>query len=234
MFDTIRAMVNQKESFLETAELLTEEATEFQVSHMFTEADDDLFDLDRDEDDEVDKPDDDDGEVKDGDNDEDQAEDMMDSKISTDNQVDQTDDDDALLSVTLDMRSNTIPDILPVPPMNAGDAVTDDVPSTRVEDGFDDGSIEVESMMTEAITIDDGDGKKSGKDKSAEEDQADDEGDGDNAVTDAIMDKVADSEAGDEFTGDAADDDLRVKLQDRMDKLQKEILSVKDMIKKSI
>ena len=45
--------------------------------------------------------------------------------------------DDDLLSVTIDLKSNTITDVLPVPPDNAGEAVNDDILSTRVDSGFE-------------------------------------------------------------------------------------------------
>ena len=45
--------------------------------------------------------------------------------------------DDDLLSVTIDLKSNTMTDVLPVPPDNAGEAVNDDILSTRVDSGFE-------------------------------------------------------------------------------------------------
>lgn len=45
--------------------------------------------------------------------------------------------DDDLLSVTIDLKSNTMTDVLPVPPDNAGEAISDDILSTRVDSGFE-------------------------------------------------------------------------------------------------
>lgn len=48
--------------------------------------------------------------------------------------------DDDILSVTIDLKSNTMTDILPIPPDNAGEAVNDDILSTRVDSGFEESS----------------------------------------------------------------------------------------------
>ena len=53
----------------------------------------------------------------------------------TGEQIEVTDDD--LLSVTIDLKSNTMTDVLPVPPDNAGEAISDDILSTRVDSGFE-------------------------------------------------------------------------------------------------
>lgn len=46
------------------------------------------------------------------------------------------DDIDDFLNVTIDLGSNTLTDVLPIPPSNAGEAIADDVLSTRVDSGF--------------------------------------------------------------------------------------------------
>ena len=43
---------------------------------------------------------------------------------------------DDLLNISIDLRSNTIADVLPVPPDNAGEAIADDILATRVDSGF--------------------------------------------------------------------------------------------------
>ena len=43
---------------------------------------------------------------------------------------------DDFLNVTIDLKSNTLTDILPIPPANANEAIADDVLSTRVDAGF--------------------------------------------------------------------------------------------------
>lgn len=242
MFETIRAMVNQKETFSETASLLTEEAAELSVNRLFFEAKDDLFNLDDDDeatggerDPEDDEPEEDEIPGK--------ADDLMSVRFSPatkDDAPDQATDDADLMSVTIDLRSNTNTDVLPVPPLNAGDAVQGDMMSTRIEDGFaESGEPEVDDdvidMMTEAIKID-GDEKAEPKKAKADEPDtsADDsaETDDTNSVTDAVMDKVADSEFGD-MAGDQPSD-VSSKLQEKLDKLQADIIRVKDLVRKSI
>lgn len=47
------------------------------------------------------------------------------------------DDIDDFLNVSVDLRSNTITDVLPVPPNNAGEAIaSDDILSSRIDSGF--------------------------------------------------------------------------------------------------
>lgn len=47
-----------------------------------------------------------------------------------------SDDIDDFLNITIDLKSNTITDVLPVPPSNAGEALADDILATRVDSGF--------------------------------------------------------------------------------------------------
>ena len=46
-------------------------------------------------------------------------------------------DDNDILSVTIDLKSNTVTDVLPIPPDNAGEALSDDILATRVDSGFE-------------------------------------------------------------------------------------------------
>lgn len=244
MFDTIRAMVDQKVNFSETASLLIEEASELPVSQLFFEAKDDLFNLD--DGDNVT----DDGEAAEedeGDEVPDKVDDMMSVRLFSpaekDDAPDQATDDADLMSVTIDLRSNTNTDVLPVPPFNAGDAVQDDMLSTRIDDGFAEsgepetaGDEEPEvDAMTEAIKID-GDEKaektEPKKAKADEPDEVPDDTEDTSSVTDAVMDKVADSEFGD--TGGEPTSDVNLKLQEKLDKLQADIIRVKDLVRKNI
>jgi hypothetical protein len=53
-----------------------------------------------------------------------------------------TDEADDFLSVSVDLKTNTINDILPIPPRGASEAINDDVLNTRIDSGFDDASID--------------------------------------------------------------------------------------------
>lgn len=240
MFDTIRAMVDQKVNFSETASLLIEEASELPVNRLFFEAKDDMFNLD--DDDSVT----DDGDAAAEDEDEevpDRLDDMMSVRLSPaekDDAPNQATDDADLMSVTIDLRSNTNTDVLPVPPLNAGDAVQDDMLSTRIDDGFAENS-EPETagdeepevdMMTEAIKIDGDEKTEPKKAKADEPDEVPDDTEDTSSVTDAVMDKVADSEFGD--TGGEPSSDVNLKLQEKLDKLQADIIRVKDLVRKNI
>lgn len=145
--------------------------------------------------------------------------------------------DDGILSLELDLGTNTPKDILPVPPANAGDAVAgDDMGTQRIDSGFG-GDDEISSvastenieddLLSEAITIADSDpeekpseGETSSTEAPAEgdiniEDPVSEPGDTseDNPVTAAVKDKVAEAEEpaydGD---ADAIKEDLMKKL----------------------
>lgn len=122
--------------------------------------------------------------------------------------------DNDLLSMEIDMGSNTPKDILPVPPAGAGEALLDQSISQRVDTGFgkseelsdeppesnEDPSIsETDDMMTEAITLaDEPTEGEDQKDAPVDEEPADEESGEESEVTSAVKDKVAEAELDEE------------------------------------
>ena len=62
-------------------------------------------------------------------------------------------DTDDLLNISIDLRSNTIADVLPVPPDNAGEAISDDILSTRVDSGFEESASHADKKSYEIKTL---------------------------------------------------------------------------------
>ena len=237
MLNGIKSIINRKEEFLESAQIIYEDA----INDIENRIVEDVEKPDPDEDpkdDELNNNPDDTGDPDiDNEDDNDPEElDIMGMDINDpdgiipdegssifDQKLDDgivEDDDSAILSMTIDIKTNTLTDILPVPPLNAGDALTDNVMSTKVEDGF-----------TEAISID------AGADDTTSDVKPDDgkPAAGANAVTDAVIDKVNDATAPTNTnTPDSSDADAKDKLLDKLDKLNKGIMNMKEDIKKYI
>jgi hypothetical protein len=243
MLNAIKSIINRKEEFLESAQIIYEDAvndvedriidTEGQPAttdniNENVPSTDEPKNINETDDNEPDDVDDGDGldimnmdinnpnAITPGDSA------IFDMKLSDDKSP--VDDDSDILSMTIDIKTNTLIDVLPVPPLNAGDAVSENIMSTKVEDGF-----------TEAINIDasadDGNGKPAGDNTT--DNKIDDEPEKDtNPVTDAVIDKVNDANT----TPAPADtdDDAKSKLLDKLDKLNKSIVNMKEDIKKYI
>jgi len=149
MLNTIRDLINQKREFMESAAILYEDMTEINLddNQLFSEAEDDEEDLSEDDaDGEEDDDDDEEDETPEGE--ENEMDGIMNSPLDVDAvggeeqlpapaEIPAQDDID-LMDVTVDLRSNTVTDVLPVPPMNASDALTDDVMSVKISSGFGD------------------------------------------------------------------------------------------------
>lgn len=139
-----------------------------------------------------------------------------------------------ITNVELNVSTNNLADVLPVPPMNATDAVVSDTMDTITDDGFDNEPITSNTMesvddgfddfelFSEAITID-----ANADDKPEDEKPADDNAE--NNVTSAVLDKVNDVN-----TEIEPDKDSKDKLLDKLDKLNRGILDLKENIKKQL
>jgi hypothetical protein len=107
------------------------------------------------------------------------------------------DDTDSILSMEIDLKSNTMKDTLPTPPASASDAIADDdIMSQRVDDGFGDEEPTGESteeptdgfdILSEAIDM--GDTPEEPSDEAPDAGNAEE-----NSVTKAVKDKVAEAE----------------------------------------
>jgi hypothetical protein len=139
------------------------------------------------------------------------------------------DNDDDILSMEIDMQSNTPTDTLPIPPAGAAGAIVsdDDIATQNIDSGFGnsepddisgaDVSAPVSSTVaptgessgyTEAITIDGAEGNDDRGDGSSDDSGTPDEGmsdEGENGVTSAVRDKVAEADTGDEGLEDMDD-----------------------------
>jgi len=224
MLKNVKAMILQKNEFLEAAQILFEDSTESNIDDLIIlgESANDLP-KDDEEDDDDDKgekgegqeeddledneghEDDDDQELGadlnnlplDGDDDGDDKdkdtggdEDLLDASIDGDGEIQPSlsdtddlpavsgdpanDDVEDFLNITLDLRSNTITDILPVPPSNAAEAIaSDDIMNTRIDSGFGDETpapgavvpLEEDDMLNESI---DDEGTEEAAEKSQE------------------------------------------------------------------
>lgn len=133
------------------------------------------------------------------------------------------DDNNDLLDVTIDLQSNTINDILPVPPRNAAEAIAGDEMNQHVPSGFENdennnddildetsGEDENESnQFAEAISLNgsDEDNKDSTdniEDAAADTSDSQEQSEEENEVTSAVRDKVA--EADEDILDDTADE----------------------------
>lgn len=169
MLNMIKNLINEKTSFLEEASMIYEDATSGQIDDSIIlgedTSDDEVksgedsnekeFEI-RDEDENDSFEDENEAEEDEGHSDEDS--DIMDTPVenepetpgdsndllnqsinSTDNQDTPHDDVDDILNVEINLKSNTMSDVLPVPPASAGEAVPsdDDTLNTRIDSGFE-------------------------------------------------------------------------------------------------
>ena len=186
MLSEIKALINKKRDFLETAEMLYEDITGIPDDDLiyYAEEDelpDDDTDTDDMESDDIEEPSEEPDDLMDTSIDDDAAEpepaepevdtndDLMNTPIDSvpgegEPSVDMepsTDDIDDLLSVSINLSSNTLSDVLPVPPMNAADAIADDtgddLMSSQIDDGYD-SDVEPEDVPADTgdTEIDDG------------------------------------------------------------------------------
>lgn len=147
-----------------------------------------------------------------------------------------------ITNVELNTSTNNVADILPVPPMNASDAVVSDTMGTKIDDGFDntpvvnstmesfdnvfDDGFDDMNLFNEAIVIDASEDETPDESKPevVDEPTTDDK---ENKVTSAVLDKV--NEVGTDTTPEK---DSKDKLLDKLDKLDRGILDLKENIKK--
>lgn len=156
---------------------------------------------------------------------------------------------DDILSTSIDLKSNTMKDVLPVPPEGANDAIAGDDMQTRVDSGFEkeeepETNNESGDILTEAITLGDApaEGGDSGGDAAAPtgdittdpppaevsgdasggDAPADGSTEGENSVTSAVRDKVAESEL------DTAGEDKTVGKDELLKKLGSITKSLED------
>lgn len=148
------------------------------------------------------------------------------------------DDIDNILDMSIDLKSNTAKDILPVPPVNAGEAIaSDDILSQKIDSGFSNeenpenpelpNEDEGNDLLSEAITLDDSNKSESegGSDEGTEESSSEngstnEEGSKgeESIVTSAVRDKVNEADTEESLTDDLSDnsnskkDDLLKKL----------------------
>lgn len=163
---------------------------------------------------------------------------------SFDNEPTELSDDD-ILSVTIDLKSNTMTDVLPIPPDNAGEAVNDDILSTRVDSGFDETNIQSEppavqtessNSFLEGITLG-GDGDSSDEDN---EPAPDEEPADENEVTSAVKDKVAEAESEEEPLVDdgedlgSGDSSAKEALMKKLSSITKSLEDAKNAVLKSL
>lgn len=147
-------------------------------------------------------------------------------------------DTDDILNVSIDLKSNTVNDVLPVPPSNAGEAIaSDDILSQKIDSGFGNeensenpelsNEDEGNDLLSEAITLDDSDkgepegGSDEGTEESSSENgSTNEEGSKgeESLVTSAVRDKVNEADTEESLTDDLSDnsnskkDDLLKKL----------------------
>ena len=133
---------------------------------------------------------------------------------------------DDLLSVTIDLKSNTMTDVLPIPPDNAGEAVNDDILSTRVDSGFEEKE-PTSDTFSEAISLG-GDDNNSSTEENDDTNEASDDtaSKEENDVTSAVKDKVAEVDGEDEPRDDGSDDDLGGGASSAKEELMKKLSSI--------
>ena len=167
---------------------------------------------------------------------------------SFDNEPTELSDDD-ILSVTIDLKSNTMTDVLPIPPDNAGEAVNDDILSTRVDSGFDETNIQSEppavqtessNSFLEGITLGgDGDSSDEDNEPAPDEEPADENAD-ENEVTSAVKDKVAEAESEEEPLVDdgedlgSGDSSAKEALMKKLSSITKSLEDAKNAVLKSL
>lgn len=213
MLKNVKAMILEKQEYLEAAQILFEDATQSNIDDLIvlgeSKEDDILDDDEKDDDDLPGGSDDDQEDDEEDEEDDDQGDDMDLGNMPLDDSEPKDDDkqepagseeDDILktsiedemsgtlsatddlpslvgkqtgepindniddfLNVTIDLRSNTLTDILPIPPNNADEAIADDILSTRVDSGFGEdsnaaaelpmGESEEDDLLNESLSI---------------------------------------------------------------------------------
>lgn len=161
MLESIKSIINKKEEFLESAQIIYEDAIDDIENYITSNDNQPVVESNESGDDPTKTEDttpepakdndgkDNDDDIKDDDKDDldimstdinnpdaltPQSTDIFDTKLN--DIVDSKDDDSDIFNVSIDIKTNTLTDILPVPPMNAGDAVADDIMNTNIGDGF--------------------------------------------------------------------------------------------------
>lgn len=247
MLESIKELINQKQEFLEAAQFIFEDVVSGDLDDRIILGESNDEDDDDDSEDKNDHDDDDDDdekkEIGDTSDDpvlEDDTEEVSepesdllgasidgaDISTSTDTPsgdpiIDPIDD---ILSVQINLASNTISDVLPVPPGNAGEAIggAEDLLAQRIDSGFEEGPVDPsdDDIMTEAITLGDESTTPPPDDVATADAVPEDaaapataEAEPENEVTAAVKDKVAEADAppvdGDGETGGAKDELLK-------------------------
>ena len=155
MLEAIKNQINQKREFLESATIIFEDAVDTALDDLIileeapeeTDLEKETEEPKKDEPQAAEEPKDDETPSTD-----EPGTDLLDTPInSTDDPpapasipaaavgAPMDDEIEDLLNTTIDLKSNTLSDILPVPPANAAEAIQgDDILNTRVDDGFGD------------------------------------------------------------------------------------------------
>ena len=146
MLDVIKSIINRKRSFLEAANLILEDMENDEIMDSLLDdklTDDGSDSLDSDSsstDDGFDTIGDDSGDLSFGDDSEGEsiADDGIDDSMMIKDSDEESSPDDEIsdiFAISIDTRTNTVRDILPVPPMNAADAVVGDS-DAKLDSGF--------------------------------------------------------------------------------------------------
>lgn len=189
MLNMIKDLINEKTNFLDDGDIIFEDATNGQIDdsivlgeeNSMEESEEDNNDEEnefelKDEDDSSDDEDKDETLEDSNNNDEDvidssPKEDELPSTNNSDDfeqPVDSTydepistnDDIDDILNVEIDLKSNTMSDVLPVPPANAAEAVPgddDDIMNTRIDSGFENEIVESSKNHINMSTVSEND-----------------------------------------------------------------------------
>ena len=164
MISAIRAMIARKQEFIESAKVIYEDVMESEIDDLIIlEADEEPKETPK-ENEETPKEEEKDllsepissGEEKDtkedledGEVDNGGIDNLLNEPIGGDvggddmgenpfEEPPQDDNIEDILDVSIDLKSNTIKDVLPVPPENAGEAINDDILNSRISSGFED------------------------------------------------------------------------------------------------
>lgn len=258
MLSKIKNIIRQKMEFLESAETLYED---------FSDPIDDVF-LEDDDEEDLEIPDNVDG-VEDEAKDDDKG--ILDAPIDGDDDNDEEDvkpqanentvtgtldpeEKEDLLSVTINLASETITDVLPATPVahktdeGDGEAMGESFGFLLepLDEPFVDEKRESDDLFSEAIEL--GSDSPDTKDTDKSDEPKDDEkkGEDETEVTKAVKDRISEEDdasgpEGLEDSGETAsvdrmtiDGTKRQEILDRLDKLHKQILDAKEAIKKQI
>ena len=182
MLNMIKDLINEKTSFLEEADMLYEDATTGQIDDSIIlgeenstaeesgEDDEKEFEIDDNDNSAETEPEPEENEGSDEDDEDitntpvedepstsDDSTDILDQPVDDTNIQDTSpaDDIDDILNVEIDLKSNTMSDVLPVPPANAAESVPgdDDIMNTRIDSGFEDDFTESTKDKDDTFTI---------------------------------------------------------------------------------